>query len=99
MRFPSGVHHFIHLLPSGIAARVAWACIVLLHVAFLLYALNHEHYYTADSSEYLFAAENMKQGMLYAGPLNEKTEDPSLFSRRTPGYPLFLLISGGGMIT
>lgn len=99
MRFPSGVQHFIHLLPSGIAARVAWACIVLLHVVFLIYALNHEHCYTVDSSEYLFAAENMKQGMLYAGPLNEKPEDPSLFSRRTPGYPLFLLISGGGMIT
>ncbi len=99
MRFPSGVHHFIHLLPSGIAARVAWACIVLLHVAFLLYALNHEHCYTADSSEYLFAAENLKQGVLYAGHLNDNPKDPSLFSRRTPGYPLFLLISGGGIIT
>jgi hypothetical protein len=75
--------------------------IILLGIIFLLVrgfafyqAISHpESIYTRDSYEYKNAAMNLiEHGILYSGDLLEET-DPALYSRRPPGYPLFLYVS------
>ncbi len=48
-----------------------------------------------DSYEYLQQAENLLRGYLaYSGDLTQPI-DPYLFSKRTPAYPAFIVLSGG----
>lgn len=48
-----------------------------------------------DSYEYLQQAENILRGYLaYSGDLSQPI-DPYLFSKRTPAYPAFIVLSGG----
>jgi hypothetical protein len=74
---------------------------IILAVIFLLVrglALYHaitqpETVNTRDSFEYKKAAVNSwEKGILYAGDLNEHI-NPALYSRRPPGYPLFLVFA------
>lgn len=62
----------------------------IVHLLFLVIQLFSQHYLLDESGEYLQAADNLiEKGMLYSGD-TEAAEDPALFTRRTPGYPLFL---------
>lgn len=54
---------------------------------------NPETKYTRDSFEYLKISENLKNyGIFYAGDLNSEI-NPALYSRRPPGYPIFISLS------
>ncbi len=67
---------------------------IVLYTVLLIYVIqNPGILLTRDSHEYLNAAENLqKTGIFYCGELNEPPE-PSLYSRRTPVYPLVILIA------
>ena len=71
--------------------RVLFISLILLVlgvVGLCFWGLNPE---TNDSIEYKNAAHNLlEHNLLYAGDLNENV-DFRLFSKRTPGYPLFLI--------
>ena len=55
--------------------------------------INPDSIYTRDSFEYLKVAENLRnEGILYAGDLNSEINQ-ALFSRRSPGYPIFISLS------
>jgi hypothetical protein len=74
--------------------------IVLLSVFLVIegYAFYHsfhhpETIYTGDSIEYKMAAQNLlDHHTLYAGKLGKEI-NPALYSRRPPGYPIFIVIS------
>ena len=75
--------------------------IIIIAVIFVLvrgFAFYHaitqpETVYTRDSIEYKQAAVNLlERHISYAGDLNEDI-NPSLYSRRPPGYPLFLIFA------
>jgi len=56
------------------------------------------HFYTHDSFEYLQQAENLlKEGHWSCGTAIETEADDSLWSRRPPGYALFILLTSLGL--
>lgn len=60
-------------------------------------AISANRIHTSDSIEYFRLAENLfGQGVWYCGDLDIKA-DPSLYSRRPPGYPVFLFLSSIGL--
>jgi len=62
-----------------------------------LYQTQAKHFFTADSYEYLKSSENFKTDRtFYCGDLDSK-RDPLLYTKRTPGYPLFLAMSGASV--
>lgn len=69
------------------------AVFVVLQILFLLLQTGLENYYLRDSYEYMQAADNfIEEGVLYAGDLSQ-SEEIHLYTKRPPGYPLFLSIS------
>ncbi len=66
----------------------------LFQLFFLLTALNSHHQYTRDSQEYLNQAYNIfHHQTFYCGEPGQPVTDVSLYSRRPPGYGLFILIT------
>ncbi|MBL7924139.1 MAG: glycosyltransferase family 39 protein, partial [Bacteroidia bacterium] len=77
-------------------SRFLWVLIVATQLFFFISALKSNHTRSADSAEYLYMAYNLQHhGLIYSGDAEAAERDLSLYSRRTPGYPLFLLV---GMI-
>ncbi len=61
---------------------------------FLLYAAISQHTHTRDSAEYLQQANNIiHHASFYCGDYDVAEKDLSLYSRRPPGYALFLIIT------
>lgn len=59
----------------------------------MFYQLVAHHFLLADSTEYIRTADNLLQeGILYNGDLNQHI-NPALYTKRPPGYPVFLLLS------
>lgn len=66
--------------------------LVSLHLLFYVLALTIGNTHIADSYDYLYQAENLKNsGSFYAGNLDEPIK-PDYFSKRTPGYGVFLYL-------
>lgn len=72
-----------------------WAGLVLLHLLALGWQVQHNAFLFPDSDRYVQAARNLREaGVLYALPLRPPLELQE-YSIRPPGYPLFLLLTGG----
>jgi hypothetical protein len=70
--------------------RTILLVIVPVQLLFLVIQLFSQNYLLDDSNEYLLAADNLiHQGVLYCGN-TDAPEDPALYTKRPPGYPLFL---------
>jgi hypothetical protein len=68
--------------------------LIMVQIVFLTYALFNNHHFTNDSVEYLTQAGNLiEHGSLYCGDYNTLEKDPGLYSRRPPGYAIFLLVT------
>jgi len=75
--------------------RWVWGGLVLLHLLALGWQVCHNTYLFPDSDRYVQAARNLREaGVLYALPLQQPLELQE-YSIRPPGYPLFLLLTGG----
>jgi hypothetical protein len=73
--------------------RIEIIIVLVIHIGYMIYQLIAQHYILDDSAEYLATTNNLlSEGTLYNGDLNQHI-DPALFTKRPPGYPLFLLIS------
>lgn len=67
--------------------------LAFLHIIFFVYQLNNNNIYLIDSYQYLDASENLcENGILYSGDLS-KPIDLDLYTRRPPGYPVFIIIA------
>ena len=76
--------------------RWVWAGLVMLHLLALGWQLRHHTYLFPDSDRYVQAARNLREvGVLYALPFQEAPLQPQEYSIRPPGYPVFLLLTGG----
>lgn len=74
--------------------HLPWLLLFLLQLGFLVFGLETKHNYTADSTEYLQQAENiLREGSTYCGDPTVEPREPSLYSRRPPGYGTFILLS------
>lgn len=74
--------------------HLPWLLLFLIQLGFLVYGLETKHIYTADSAEYLQQAENIyREGSTYCGDPTIEPREPSLYSRRPPGYGTFILLS------
>lgn len=74
--------------------RAVWSVLAGVHAAFFVYQIFHADPYLSDSYEYLHVARNLvEHGALYAGDLTGTT-DPSLYTKRSPMYPLLLAVTG-----
>lgn len=70
-----------------------FAFVLLIQLALTFIAVERGALYTNDSAEYSMQAENLlNDGSRYCGDYSAKI-DPSLYSRRPPGYAIFLLLS------
>ncbi|OON66812.1 hypothetical protein B0919_20835 [Hymenobacter sp. CRA2] len=68
---------------------------MLLHLLALGYQLGQRHYLFPDSDRYLTEAANIgRAGEFYAWPLSGPRSVQE-YTIRPPGYPLFLLLTGG----
>lgn len=66
--------------------------LVFLHLLFYVLALTIGNTHIADSYDYLFQAENLRNsGSFYAGNLEEPIK-PDYYTKRTPGYGVFLYL-------
>ncbi|RSK47296.1 hypothetical protein [Hymenobacter rigui] len=75
--------------------RWVWAGLVLLHLLALGWQLRSGTCLFPDSDRYVQAARNLREaGVLYALPLWAPLEWQE-YSIRPPGYPVFLLLTGG----
>ena len=80
--------------PIRLKSLLPWLLPVTLQFAFLFHTLSTGHTHTQDSHEYLLQAENIFHDFtFYCGNLQEPVKDVSLYSRRPPGYGLFVLIT------
>ncbi len=71
-----------------------FALLIAIQLFFLISTLRKQHTSTADSKEYLLQAQNLMQhGSTYCGDFEDPVKDPGLYSRRTPGYAVFILIT------
>jgi 4-amino-4-deoxy-L-arabinose transferase-like glycosyltransferase len=74
--------------------KLLWFLLIATQLFFLSYALVHQQTKTADSDEYIYQAQNIVDyGVIYSGDYTTEPKDPSLYSRRTPGYPGFLILT------
>ncbi len=72
---------------------IEFIIILVIHAGFMVYQMHAQHYLLDDSKEYIRTADNLvREGILYNGDLSEHIQ-PELYTKRPPGYPLFLLIS------
>lgn len=73
--------------------RIEIIIVLLVHTGFLVYQLYAQHFLLDDSAEYIRTADNLlNEGVLYNGDLSQHIE-PGMYTRRPPGYPVFLLLS------
>jgi len=69
------------------------AVFAALQLLFLILQTRFENYYLNDSFEYMQVADNfIEEGVFYAGDLSQP-EEVHLYTKRPPGYPMFLAIS------
>ena len=79
---------------SPVYFAIFLAILITTQSMILVYQFQAKHFFTADSYEYLKSAENFTTDKtFYCGDLDSK-RDPLLFSKRTPGYPLFIIMTG-----
>lgn len=72
--------------------------LLIVQAVVLGFAWSSGHVYTHDSFEYLQQAENiLKEGHWSCGTASETAADKSLWSRRPPGYALFIIITSLGL--
>src|SRR5687768_5571471 len=68
------------------------SALILVHLLFYILALVIGGTRIADSYDYLYQAENLREaGSFYAWNLDEPTK-PDYFTKRTPGYAVFLYL-------
>ncbi|MDU0372598.1 hypothetical protein ACFPAF_19510 [Hymenobacter endophyticus] len=87
-----------HLLrpQPGRIPRWVLAGLVALHVLALGWQLHTRQPFFPDSDRYVQAARNLRDaGLLYALPLHEEPLQLQEYTIRPPGYPVFLLLTGG----
>ncbi|MFN0187135.1 MAG: glycosyltransferase family 39 protein [Bacteroidia bacterium] len=73
---------------------VLWVLLISTQLFFLVYAQMHHQTKTADSDEYIYQAKNLfDYGTTYSGDYTVSNLDISLYNRRTPGYPVFLILT------
>lgn len=66
---------------------------LLIHTGFMVYQLFAQHYLPGNATEYIITADNLRnEGTFYSGDLSQHIE-PELYTKYSPGYPLFLLIT------
>lgn len=83
--------YFPHFLKNE---KLLWLLLIITQLFFFSYAQIHQHTKTADSDEYIFLAQNIAEhGVIYSGDYTSEPKDPSLYSRRTLGYPVFLILT------
>ena len=71
-----------------------WALLISAQLFFFAYAQIHQHTKTADSDEYIYQAKNLiDYGTTYSGDYTATNLDVSLYDRRTPGYPIYLIFT------
>ncbi|RSK32361.1 hypothetical protein [Hymenobacter metallilatus] len=76
--------------------RWVWAGLVVMHLLALGWQLHARQPLFPDSDRYVQAARNLRDaGTLYALPLTEQPLQAQEYSIRPPGYPVFLLLTGG----
>lgn len=74
--------------------KILWALIIATQIFFFAYSQIHHQTKTADSDEYIFQAANiLHYGVIYSGDYTVEPKDLSLYGRRTPGYPAFLIVT------
>ncbi len=78
-----------------------YAIILVVHLAYFLFAVIRSPEPLPDAEDYLNASRNLyTQGVLYCGDLSEPLRD-ELFTRRPPLYPVLLgihLLTGSGVV-
>ena len=71
-----------------------WIIPVIIQLFFLTTAISGEHTMTHDSEEYLHQAYNiLHHQTFYCGDLNQPVTDVTYYSRRPPGYGVFILLT------
>ncbi|MBK7965712.1 MAG: glycosyltransferase family 39 protein [Bacteroidetes bacterium] len=74
--------------------KVLWVLIIATQLFFFNSSQILQHTKTADSAEYIYLAQNIvDHGVIYCGDYTSEPKDISLYSRRTPGYPVYLLLT------
>lgn len=74
--------------------KVLWVLLIATQLFFFTYAQINQHTKTADSDEYIFQAKNLiDYGTTYSGDYTSSNLDVSLYDRRTPGYPIYLILT------
>jgi len=64
-----------------------------LHITFFILQAGLGNYYLDDSMEYIQEADNiLHNGIAYCGDPNQP-DDPALYTKRPPAYPLFLTLA------
>ena len=72
--------------------------LLIVQAGVLVFSWANGHVYTQDSYEYLQQAENLlKEGHWSCGTPLETAADKSLWSRRPPGYAVFILMTSLGL--
>lgn len=80
--------------PFRFQRLLPWLLPAALQLCFLVAALQTGHTHTRDSYEYLQQAENiLRHGSFSCGDLQQPVTDVTLYSRRPPGYGLFILLT------
>ena len=71
-----------------------WVLLISTQLFFFAYAQLNQHTKTADSDEYIYQAKNLiDYGTTYSGDYTATNLDVSLYERRTPGYPVYLILT------
>lgn len=74
--------------------KLLWFLLIATQLFFFSYAQIHQQTKTADSDEYIYQAQNIVDySVIYSGDYTSESKDLSLYNRRTPGYPAFLIIT------
>lgn len=74
--------------------KLLWFLIIATQLFFFGYSQIHQHIKTADSDDYIYLAQNIVDYcVIYSGDYTTESKDLSLYSRRTVGYPIFLIIT------
>ena len=82
------------MLKLNLKKLLPWAVPALIQLFFLISGLTTEHTKTRDSQEYLNQAYNILHNQtFYCGEPGQPVTDVSLYSRRPPGYGVFILVT------
>jgi Dolichyl-phosphate-mannose-protein mannosyltransferase len=74
--------------------KLLWFLIIATQLFFFGYSQIHQHIKTADSDDYIYLAQNIVDyGVIYSGDYTTESKNLSLYSRRTPGYPIYLILT------